>query len=309
MSLEPRVDQGVPEPTARVVRAAFPEGTLAVRIREALGPLFEDEAFAGAFAVRGRPAVSPGALASVLQYAEGLTDQQAADQVRARMDWKFLLGLELADPGFDASVLSLFRSRLIEHGPEQTTLELVLERLRGLGLLKAGGRQRTDSTHVLAVVRTLNRMEFVGETLRAALAALAVAAPTWLSDVITAEWAERYGQRVDDYRFPKGEEVREQWSGQVGRDGFLLLEAVYAPTAPGWLREIEAVQVLRVSWVQQYHRDERGCAGGRARISRQFITGCARPMTPIHVMESSVARAGPATRHTCQRTVSRTHPM
>ncbi|MDX3233413.1 transposase, partial [Streptomyces sp. ME19-01-6] len=132
MSLEPRADHGVPELTARVVRAAFPKGTLAVRIREALGPLFEDEAFAGAFAARGRPAVSPGALAlvSVLQYAEGLTDRQAADQVRARMDWKFLLGLELDDPGFDASVLSLFRSRLIEHGLEQTALELVLERLR-----------------------------------------------------------------------------------------------------------------------------------------------------------------------------------
>ncbi|MET9464469.1 transposase [Streptomyces sp. NPDC006544] len=260
MSLEPRVDQGVPELTARVVRAAFPKGTLAVRIREALGPLFEDEAFAGAFAVRGRPAVSPGAwaLVSVLQYAEGLTDRQAADQVRARMDWKLLLGLELDDPGFDASVLSLFRSRLIEHGVEQTTLEGVLERLRGLGLLKAGGRQRTDSTHVLAAVRTLNRMEFVGETLRAALEALAVAAPTWLSGLNTPEWAERYGPRVDDYRFPKGGEVREQWSQQVGRDGFFLLEAVHAPEAPGWLREIEAVQVLRVSWVQQYHRDEKG---------------------------------------------------
>ncbi len=93
MSLEPRADVGVPELTARVVRAAFPKGTLAVRIREVLGPLFVDAAFAGAFPVRGRPAVSPGALAlalalvsvSVLQYAEGLTDRQAADQVRARM--------------------------------------------------------------------------------------------------------------------------------------------------------------------------------------------------------------------------------
>ncbi|MEU9734891.1 transposase [Streptomyces sp. NPDC048002] len=132
-----------------------------------------------------------------MQYAEGLTDRQAADQVRARMDWKYLLGLELDDPGFDASVLSLFRACLVVHGLEQTTLE----RLRGMGLLQAGGRQRTGSTHVLAAVRTLNRMEFVGETLRAALEALAVVAPRWLSDVVTAEWAERYGPRVDDYRF------------------------------------------------------------------------------------------------------------
>lgn len=301
MSLEPRADQGVPELTARVVRAAFPKGALAVRIREALGPLFEDEAFAGAFPARGRPAVSPGALAlvSVLQYAEGLTDRQAADQVRARMDWKFLLGLELDDPGFDPSVLSLFRSRLVKHGLEQKTLELVLERLRALGLLKAGGRQRTDSTHVLVAVRTLNRMEFVGETLRAALEALAVAAPVWLSGLVPAEWAERYGPRVDDYRFPKGEEIREQWSQQVGRDGFFLLEAVYGPAAPAWLREIDAVQVLRQSWVQQYHCDERGgCVGGRARTSRRFITACARPTTPTPATGSSAAPGGPATRRT-----------
>jgi hypothetical protein len=117
----------------------------------------------------------------VVQYAEGLTDRQAADQVRARMDWKFLRGLELDDPGFDFSVLSDFRVRLIGHELEERGLDLVLERLSGLGLLRTGGRQRTDSTHVLAAVRTLNRMEFVGETLRAALEALAAAAPHWLT--------------------------------------------------------------------------------------------------------------------------------
>ncbi|MGW2937141.1 transposase, partial [Streptomyces sp. NPDC001156] len=166
MSLESWRDVGVPELTARVVRASFPKGTLAIRVREAIGPLFEDASFAEAFPPRGRPAVSPGALAlvSVLQYAEGLSDRQAADQVRARMDWKFLLGLELDDPGFDFTVLGDFRARLIEHGLEEKVLDLVLERISGLGLLRAGGRQRTDSTHVLAAVRTLNRMEFVGET-------------------------------------------------------------------------------------------------------------------------------------------------
>ncbi|WP_327576250.1 IS1182 family transposase [Streptomyces sp. NBC_00145] len=183
MSLESRSDDGVPELTARVVRASFPKGTLAIRIREVLSTLFTDEDFAGAFPDRGRPAISPGALAlvSVLQYAEGLSDRQAADQVRARMDWKFLLGLELDDPGFDFTVLGDFRSRLITHGLEERVLEVVLARLSDAGLLRAGGRQRTDSTHVLAAVRTLNRMEFVGETLRAALEVLAAAAPNWLT--------------------------------------------------------------------------------------------------------------------------------
>ncbi|MFA3842246.1 transposase [Streptomyces aureus] len=180
--------------------------------------------------------MSPGALAlvSVLQYAEGLTDRQAADQVRARIDWKFLLGLELDDPGFDFSVLSDFRVRLIGHGLEEHVLDLVLARCSELGLLRAGGRQRTDSTHVLAAVRTLNRMEFVGETLRAALEALAAAAPAWLSELVNADWSKRYGARIDSYRFPKGDNVRQERAEQVGRDGFTILEAVYAPRAPAW---------------------------------------------------------------------------
>ncbi|MFI1259246.1 transposase [Streptomyces netropsis] len=202
----------MPQLTARVVQAVFPKGTLAVRIREVMGPAFDDAAFAGAFPARGRPAISPGALAlvSVLQYAEGLSDRQAADQVRARMDWKFLLGLELDDPGFDFTVLSDFRSRLTEHSLEEQILEVMLTRLSDAGVLRAGRRQRTDSTHVLASVRTLNRTEFVGETLRAALEALAAAPPDWLADVIDSSWAERYGARIDSYRFPKGEDVRRE---------------------------------------------------------------------------------------------------
>ncbi|MFJ5901852.1 IS1182 family transposase [Streptomyces sp. NPDC093064] len=260
MSLESRRDVGVPDLTARVVRASFPKGTPAIRIREALGPLFEDESFAEAFPRRGRPAVSPGALAlvSVLQYAEGLSDRQAADQVRARMDWKFLLGLELDDPGFDFTVLSDFRARLIEHGLEEKVLDLVLERICARGLLRAGGRQRTDSTHVLAAVRSLNRMEFVGESLRAALESLAAAAPQWLTGVVAPDWVKRYGARIDSYRFPKGDNARAEWAEQVGRDGFSLLQAVYAPDAPTWLREVPAVQVLRRAWVEQYHRDGEG---------------------------------------------------
>src|SRR5512142_89127 len=137
MSLEAWNDRGVPELTARVVRASFPNGILAVRIRDALGPVFTDEQFAQAFPAAGRPAASPGVLAlvSVLQYAEGLSDRQAADQVRARMDWKYLLGLELDDPGFDHTILTDFRARLIKHGLEEKILNAMLERCSSLGLL------------------------------------------------------------------------------------------------------------------------------------------------------------------------------
>ncbi len=118
MTMWPRPGRAVPTMTAQVARAAFPKGCLAIRIRDALGELFEDAQFPGLFAVRGRPAVSPAwlALVSVLQFAEGLSDRQAADAVRGRIDWKYARGLELADTGVDASVLSEFRARLLSEG-------------------------------------------------------------------------------------------------------------------------------------------------------------------------------------------------
>lgn len=155
--------------------------------------------------------------------------------------------------------------------------------------------QRTDYTRVLAAVRTLNRMEFVGETLRAALEAL-VAAPAWLSGLVATEWAERYGPRVDDYRFPRAKRSVNSGQSRSGGTEFVLLEAAYASTAPDWLRKIEAVQVLRNAWIQQYHRDEKGVRWRRERTSRQFITDCARPPTPMPATGSSADGAGPATR-------------
>ncbi|WP_372500232.1 transposase [Sphaerisporangium perillae] len=212
MSMRSRPWPEIPEMTARVARAAFPKGALAIRIRDALGPLFADAEFAGMFAVRGRPGLSPGqlALVSVLQYAENLSDRQAADAVRGRIEWKYALGLELEDQGFDFSVLSGFRARLVAHGQEEHVLELLLERLGELGLLRAGGRQRTDSTHVLAAVRSLNRAEFVGEVMRSALNALAACEPAWLASWVPTGGQERYGQRVDAYRLPEGEAARTQ---------------------------------------------------------------------------------------------------
>src|SRR5439155_22210685 len=120
------------------------------------------------------------AIVTVLQYAAGLTDRQAADAVRERIDWKYALALELSDPGFDFSLLSEFRLRLVEGGAETLLLDRLLEVCKQRGWLKAGGKQRTDSTHVLARVRSLSNLECVGETLRAALDDLASLAPDWL---------------------------------------------------------------------------------------------------------------------------------
>jgi transposase len=179
VSLHPQDFFPIPSETERVARAAFPKGCLALHVAAALGPLFQDQQFTALFPQRGQPAEAPArlALATLLQFAEGLSDRQAADAVRGRIDWKYALALELTHPGFDHTVLSEFRSRLVEGQAERLLLDAVLTRCQELGLLKKRGRQRTDSTHVLAAVRVLNRLERVGETLRAALNALAVVAP------------------------------------------------------------------------------------------------------------------------------------
>ncbi|MGW1676306.1 IS1182 family transposase [Saccharopolyspora sp. NPDC002376] len=256
MSVQPRGWPEVPEQTGLVARAAFPKGTLAIRVRDELPGLFVDTEFVSAFGVRGKPGISPGqlALVTVLQFAENLTDRQAAEAVRARIDWKYALGLELTDPGFDHTVLTGFRQRLIDHGLEEKVLDLLLARCSELGLVKAKGRQRTDSTHVLAAVRSVNRLEFLVETLRAALEALAAAAPDWLATHIDADWVARYGARADSYRLPAGQDKRVAMATRVGLDGFALLEAACAQTAPVWLAEIPTITVLRRVWIQQYHR-------------------------------------------------------
>jgi transposase len=254
MSLHPEAIEPVPEETARIARAAFPKGNLCLRLRDTLGTIYTDEFFADLFPRRGQPAEAPWrlALVTVLQFVEGLSDRQAAEAVRARLDWKYLLSLPLGDPGFDDSVLSEFRSRLVAGGAELRLLEVLLEQCQARGWLKARGRQRTDSTHVLAAVRALNRLEMVGETLRHALNVLAEVAPTWLQDQITPDWFDRYSHRVEDYRLPKGKEARGQHALLIGADGLHLLTAVEAESAPPWLRELPAITLLKAIWDQQY---------------------------------------------------------
>jgi transposase len=262
MSMQPRPWPEVPVETSRVVGKAFPKGTLPIRVRDQLGSWYDDEVFTAAYGVRGRPGISPAQLAmvTVLQFTGNLTDRQAADAVRGRLDWKYCLGLALEDEGFDFSVLSEFRARLVAGGVELAILDLLLDRLKGLGLVKAGGRQRTDSTHVLGRIRDLNRLELAGESVRAALEALSAAVPDWLAGVIDDSWQQVYGQRIDNLRLPESETRRTALAVQYGRDGYRLLEAVQAPGAPSWLAELPTVWALRRIWVQQYYRviDEHG---------------------------------------------------
>ena len=304
----------VPADTARVARRAFRKGTLAMRAREELGSWYDDEAFAAAYGVRGKPGISPAQLAmvTVLQFTENLTDRQAADAVRGRLDWKYCLGLALEDEGFDFSVLSEFRARLVAGSLQVKVLDLLLDRLKELGLVKAGGRQRTDSTHVLARIRGLNRLELAGETVRAALEALAAAVPDWLAGVIDESWQQVYGQRIDQIRLPTSETARGKLAVQYGKDGYHLLEAASAPGAPDWLRQLPAVAALRAIWVQQYYRgtDEHGrrWSGGKLTnmASRQADSAWSPPTTRTPATPRSTARAGWATRCTSAKPAA--HP-
>jgi transposase len=254
MSLKVEPIEAIPDETVRVARAAFPKGSRAMQLRDRLGAVYADARFAALFAVRGRPAEAPWrlALVTVLQFAAGLSDRQAAEAVCGRIDWKYALGLALDDPGFHYSVLCEFRARLIGGGLENVLLEELLAACRTQGLLRRRGRQRTDSTHVLGALRLLNRLEQVAETVRAALDALAVADPEWLRARTPADWFERYGRRVEEYRLPQGHEAREAFARQVGEDGMRLLADAFAPEAPPALRALPAVEILRRTWVQRY---------------------------------------------------------
>ena len=205
----------------------------------------------------GQPAETPWRLAllTIIQFAEGLSDRQAADAVRGRIDLKYLLSLELDDPGFDHSILSRFRSRLIEGGEEHLLLDILTERCQQLKLLKSRGKARTDATHILAGVRRLNRVEVIGETLRMTLNKLATVAPEWLREQVEEDWYKRYAKRFEKEKTPRTPEKTIAFAQQIGRDGFTLLQAVYSADAPDHLKDMSEVDLLRRCWIGQFWID------------------------------------------------------
>jgi transposase len=221
MSLKATPFPSVPEETARVARAAFPKGAPWIDLRDELGPLYEDADFASLFPADGQPAEAPGRLILVIifQFAEGLSDRQAADAVRRCIDWKYALSLSLEDEGFDESVLAEFRQRLIDGQADALILDKLLKLCRERKWIKARGRQRTDSTHVLAAIRSLNHLEHVGRTFQHALNTVAAMEPDWMRARLQdewSEWPERYERRLDEYRLPKGESARAQMAVRSG---------------------------------------------------------------------------------------------
>lgn len=252
--MKPQPVPPVPEMTARAAHAAFPKGHCYLTLRDELGTIFTDDMFADLFPTVGRPAEAPWrlALVTIVQFAEGLSDRDVADAVRDRITLKYLLGLEYDDSGFDYSILSRFRDRLVEGNSVAILLDALVEASRKAGLIKHRGKVRTDATHILAKIRELSRLELVGETLRHALNEIAKAAPEWLRALAPDDWYKRYAKRFEEESYRSRYKQGPGYSAQVGRDGFLLMTAVYSADAPTGLGNLKAVELLRRCWLEQF---------------------------------------------------------
>ena len=255
MSLHPQATYPVPEETQRVARAAFPRGNIYMQVADSLGTIYHDTQFAVLFPTRGQPADAPArlALATVLQFAEGLSDRQAADAVRSRIDWKYVLGLELTDPGFHHTVLSEFRTRLVAGEAAQLLLDALLTLAQAQGLIKVRGRQRTDSTHVPGGD---SRAQPAGACRRHARCCAATTLRWWRLPGYRP-WHPRNGMTAiaigwRTISFPKTEAARQAFAAVIGADGQRLLQAIDAAIEQPWLQEVPAIQTLRRVWAEQY---------------------------------------------------------
>jgi len=258
MSMHAHPLEEIPELTARIARTSFPKGTIAMMLRDALEGVYNDEAFEKLYPRRGREALAPWrlALVMVLQTIENLSDAQAAEMVRGRLDWKYALSLPLDDIGFDASILTDFRQRLVDQKAQELLLDPILLLCVERGWVQQKGKQRIDSTLVLSCARRLSSLESVGETLRNALNALAEEEPDWLVSIIRADWFDRYVHRFELQRFPKGKEAQKELIQAVGEDSWKLLQAATSSTAPTGVQEMEEVLLLKRVWDQHYEQRE-----------------------------------------------------
>jgi transposase len=247
----------VPEATAAAVKAAFPKGNLYIDLHTEFGSIYRDEFFAEFYSNRGHPVeIAPWrlALVTVMQYIEGLTDRQAAEAVRRCMDWKYALSLELTDAGFNFTELHDFRQRLLNHDGAQRLLDTFLDTCKERGWIKARGKQRTDSTYVLAAIRRLYYLECVQEAMHHALNQLSEAAPDWVRGWAPLEWYERYGPRSDLFRLPKETSKRNALALVIGADGYALMDALCHDASVRPLLDLPAVEILRQIWIQHYYR-------------------------------------------------------
>lgn len=256
MSLKVRPPWKMPEETAVVGQAIIKPDSPYRLIGEQLFPQFREADYADLYSAEGKPGISPIILAfvTVFQFMEKLPDRQAAESMRMRIDWKYALHLPLTNAGFDYSVLSEFRDRLIQHEAEGRVFETLVQAFQTMGLVKARGKQRTDSTAMLTKVRRLSRLELVVETLRLAVGAMMTVERQWSEALIPPSWEQRYGERFVMQRYSKKE--GQDYEADIGEDGQWLLSRLEEGGAPADLKDLQEVQVLKTVWAQQFRETQ-----------------------------------------------------
>ena len=256
MCLKVQPPWAIPAETAAVGKVILKEASPYRLIGDRLFDRYREEDYADLYSTEGKPGISPVVLAfvTVFQFMERLPDRQAAESLRMRMDWKYALHLPLAYEGFDHSVLSEFRDRLLEHQAEGRVFEQLVQEFRSMGLVKERGKQRTDSIAMLMKVRRLSRLELVVETLRVAVGAILKVDRKWGEALIPPSWEEPYGER-----FVLQRHTKEEWAEHdkhVGSDGEWLIARVTGEGAPAEIKSLPEVQVLKTVWAQQFREKE-----------------------------------------------------
>lgn len=284
MTLRIRTNTEIPEDTATLGRKLLKANSRYRVIGDHLPEIVCDEDFADIYAPTGRNAVSPALLSmvTIFQFLEDVPDREAAEMVVIRVDWKYALHLPLDYAGFHPTDLCNFRKRLVENEQEALVFDSMLKKVKALGFLKKKGKQRTDSTHVLAVVQKLSRLELVTETMRVALRAIQRAHEGWYQQVIPATFAEVYAETRQDYRLSDTE--RQAALRQTGADGFWLLDLIDRDGPPD-IQTLAEVETLRMVWEQQYERVE-----GQVTERKTMIVSCKELIVSPHETEARSAK-------------------
>ena len=257
MCLKIQLPWQMPEETGRIGRQVMEEKNTYRLIGDELFVKLNEQEFSDLYPSDGQPGLSPVILAfvTVFQFIEKLPDRQAAESLRMRMDWKYAMHLPLEYVGFNYSVLSEFRDRLIAGEAEGRVFEVLVGQIRAMGLIKEHGKQRTDSIAMLSKVRWLSRLELSVETLRLAVVSLVKVERKWSEGILPPSWEDKYGERFVMQRYTEKE--WKEYEVNIGNDGQWLLDRLADGGAPAGLQELSEVKLLKTVWAQQF-REEAG---------------------------------------------------
>lgn len=288
MSLRREELPPIPEETAALARAVNKKKkNLYINFADKMGSIYETNDFEEAYPTRGQRGINPILLIliTIIQFIENLSDREVMDQIRNRVDLKYFLHLPLTHQAYDHSVLSEFRQRLLKLGPTKILLDKLLVTAQENGLVK-GSKQRTDSTHVLAAVRDLNRLELVHETFRMALETCAELQWDWTLKIAKRGWSQKYGHPCFNFRIPKKDKDKADWIAGIGEDGFYLLNAIDKSKKTD-LAKHPSIKTLRKVWEQQFITDsENSKKGPRLRKETEQSTAVSAMIVNPHDLDA-----------------------